>query len=329
MEPWTDGTFCFPHHNFQLGLCCRCCSPMKALRVYVRDFERRRLEGVHVLVINAGSPTGSALAVALAQSGCSVMLADKSAPCLQSTMSNVLQVGNEDKVYILLADLSTPAGLDALASKVNSTSGRIDVILFASPPAKEVAFDAMDCKAISAIVESSLLVPMLVTRRFLPEMKQHGSGIIAVVSSAPLSSVSWPNLSPFCASQAGLAAWALALRAELKGTGVSVVNISSGFLPGDDGPKAQGVVGFLAHTPWTVLLRLCVGTCACAAPFGTVLSTLAPWPIIGAVQQLFPDIVSCLLHLLIFCGQADGAPAGISICSTPPIKTGIGAGQSK
>lgn len=298
---------------------------------FVRTYVRSRLEGANALVVHAGSAPGCAFAVALAKEGCTLLLLDcrENAAALDVTKIRVLEALPKGAgVSTLMADLSTPAGLDALTSQAALTMGdRVDLVMFAPMPANSDTYDVLDNKAISGTVCRSLLAPMLITRRLLPSMKQRGGGIVVLVTS-PLAYASVPCLSPVCASQAGVAAWALALRAELKGTGISVANVASGFLAGD-GPEVPGMMGYLVRTPQALLLRICVATCACAAPFGTMLATLLPWPILGALQDMLPDTTGYLLRKFVFCGQVTGAPAGVFVCSPGSSKAGSNAGQSK
>lgn len=127
-----------------------------------------------------------------------------------------------------------------------------------------------------------------------------------------------PRFAVYCASKSGLNAWAVALRAELRGSGVRVCNVSPLFVTdtatgtgmyeqmlldlrgGSKGPTARDKAQLPApHVPalhawlWEVsahtVARRVIGALRRGAPAAFVETTALPQRLIGAAQLMAPD----------------------------------------
>jgi NADP-dependent 3-hydroxy acid dehydrogenase YdfG len=79
----------------------------------------------------------------------------------------------------------------------------------------------------SAVVQTNLVAPFLLTRALLPAMRSRGSGTIVTLGSIADRSV-FPENGAYAASKYGLRALHEAMRLELRGSGVRATLVSPG-----------------------------------------------------------------------------------------------------
>ena len=89
------------------------------------------------------------------------------------------------------------------------------------------AVDAMSPADFSAVVQTNLIAPFLLTRALLPAMRARGTGTIVTLGSIADRSV-FPENGAYAASKFGLRALHEAMRMELRGSGVRATLVSPG-----------------------------------------------------------------------------------------------------
>ena len=89
------------------------------------------------------------------------------------------------------------------------------------------AVDAMSPADFSAVVQTNLVAPFLLTRALLPAMRARGSGTIVTLGSIADRLV-FPENGAYAASKFGLRALHEAMRMELRGSGVRATLVSPG-----------------------------------------------------------------------------------------------------
>jgi len=87
--------------------------------------------------------------------------------------------------------------------------------------------DCMSPTDFSAILQTNLVAPFLLTRALLPAMRERGNGTVVTLGSIADRSV-FPQNGAYAASKYGLRALHEAMRAELRGSGVRTVLVSPG-----------------------------------------------------------------------------------------------------
>jgi NAD(P)-dependent dehydrogenase (short-subunit alcohol dehydrogenase family) len=175
------------------------------------------------IVTGASSGIGVATARELGQRGATVVLAARRAAELERQAQVMRTAG--DRAVAIPADVTDTRQVRSLVDGTIAKFGRLDIVVnnaganwhrpVASTPPAELA----------RLVELNLIAPMLLTRAALPEMLARHDGSIVFVGSLSGRVAMEPIYS---ATKYGLRGFALALRRQLAGTGVSVSLVSPG-----------------------------------------------------------------------------------------------------
>lgn len=115
------------------------------------------------------------------------------------------------------ADLTTPAGRDAVARAANGAN----LLVNNAGVSEFVAFAAQDDAAMERILATNALAPMQLTRRLLPALLAQPAAVIVNVGSI-MGYLGYPGCAAYCASKFALRGFSEALRRELADTRVRV-----------------------------------------------------------------------------------------------------------
>jgi short-subunit dehydrogenase len=196
-----------------------------------------RLEATTALVTGASGGLGGAIADALAAQGAEIVATGRRAPELDAVAA---RTGGR----AVIADLSAPAGVEALVE----AAGRVDVLVAnaALPASGHLIEYGPD--EIGRAVNVNLLAPILLARALAPGMIERGRGHIVLMSSlSALTTTAYTSL--YNTTKFGLRGFGLALRQDLRGTGVGVSVIMPGFVR--DAGMFAGLVGTLPRAVGT------------------------------------------------------------------------------
>ena len=127
---------------------------------------------------------------------------------------DVLGVGEE-------FDLATPEGVEALHAAIERP---VDALALNAGVSKGDAFLAGDIEGHLRLVDLNVRGAVHLARLLLPEMVERGSGRVLFTSSI-VATMPGPFQSTYNASKSFVQSFALALRDELRGTGVSVTTL--------------------------------------------------------------------------------------------------------
>lgn len=207
-----------------------------------------RLSGAGALVTGASSGIGRAIAVALADAGCRVLLTGRDEPRLA-------QVAAQTGGKTLAGDLCEPADLSRIIEAAMSFPvpdvvvhcagiGRLARIAEPGGPSDDddgaddggrsrgsgtagTSGGGGDDDDARRLLETNYLAPVRLTRALLPAMLRRGSGRLVFVGSiAGVLGVA--GESEYAASKGALGTFAASLGAELSGTGVGVTTLLPG-----------------------------------------------------------------------------------------------------
>ena len=131
---------------------------------------------------------------------------------------------------IALAKLLHSKGLallDALIRRIEAEAGPIDVLVNNAGLENTSWFVHDPADVQRAVIRLNLEAPVLLTRAVLPGMLRRGRGSLVYVSSLA-GSASFPGLSVYGATKAGLNNLAGALRQELKGADIGITLVQPG-----------------------------------------------------------------------------------------------------
>lgn len=185
-----------------------------------------------VIVTEAAAGMGRELALAFAQQGTKVVIADHSAERLEAVRREIEPYAAD--VLIVPTDLSNDEQLATLITKTRQHFGRIDVLVNNTGIVLEGYLHEQDPNAIREMVEVNLTTAMRLTQEALPHMLVQRSGFIVNIG-ATAARITTPMLSSYNATKTGLAAFSDGLRRELSGTGIYVTQAFPAWTDSIDG----------------------------------------------------------------------------------------------
>ncbi len=170
------------------------------------------LRGARVVVTGASRGIGAGLTTALAERGAHVVLVARSRDAIEARAT---ELGGE----AYPADLTDASAIEPLVRKIEA-NGPIDVLVNNAGVDLTGALVDLDTDRILELIAVNLTAPMLLSRAVIPAMRERGRGHLVNVSSLAGTNA-LPGLAPYSTSKAGLSHFTAALRAELKGTGIT------------------------------------------------------------------------------------------------------------
>ncbi|WP_030231819.1 MULTISPECIES: SDR family NAD(P)-dependent oxidoreductase [unclassified Streptomyces] len=179
-----------------------------------------RLDRRVALITGASSGIGAATARRFALDGWQLLLSGRDRHRLERTASGTPAV-------VLPADLAAPDGPRLLAQSALRTTGRIDVLIAGAGIGWVGPFAAMPHTDIDRVLALDLNATLHLVREVLPSMIAARRGRVVLIGSIS-GCVGVREEAVYSAAKAGLAAFAAALRQELRGTGVGATFIMPG-----------------------------------------------------------------------------------------------------
>ncbi|CAM5633737.1 SDR family oxidoreductase [Streptomyces fumanus] len=168
-----------------------------------------------VVVTGAARGLGAALARACAGRGARLALVGHEKPGLDAVAATL-----PTPAVTCEADVTDPAALDEAAGRVRARLGPPSVVVANAGIARGEAFLTSDPDAWRRVVDVNLIGSAHTARAFLPDLLETAGYHLQIGSSAAIGAA--PMMSAYCASKAGVEAFAHALRAEVVHHGVAV-----------------------------------------------------------------------------------------------------------
>jgi short-subunit dehydrogenase len=165
-----------------------------------------------VVVTGASRGIGAGLVTTLATRGARVVLVARSRDAIGARAA---ELGGD----AYPADLSDPAAIEPLVHAIEA-AGPIDGLVNNAGVDLTGALVDLEPDRILELLAVNLTAPILLSRAVIPEMQRRGRGHIMNVSSLAGTNA-LPGLAPYSTSKAGLSHFTAALRAEVKGTGIT------------------------------------------------------------------------------------------------------------
>jgi len=191
-------------------------------------------DGKVAIVTGASSGVGEASARLFAARGAKVVVAARSAEKLAALAKSIGGLA-------VATDVTRVEDLRALVERTVEAFGRIDILVNNAGTNARGAFDEIDPAAISAIIDTNLKAPMLLTRYALSHLERTKGVVVNVASIA--GHVPLPGESPYCASKWGLRGFTFAVNEEMRRRGVALCAVSPGPI------ATPFVLDDLDHTP--------------------------------------------------------------------------------
>lgn len=180
------------------------------------------VQGKNMLITGASRGIGRALALHFAGHGARLFLAARTEAGLHETRAAIEAAGGTASCHP--SDLCVPESLERLAEAVQAQGG-IDILIndaadLTSKPLLESSLDDID-----VLVRTNLVGLLQLTRLLAPAMMARGGGMIVNLSSLSGYKPN-PAQTVYSISKGAVNAASEALRAELAGKGIRVMNVA-------------------------------------------------------------------------------------------------------
>lgn len=186
-----------------------------------------------VIVTGAGRGIGRATAVAFAEQGYRIVVAEI-LPGLGRQTAKQLRGAGVDAVF-LQTDVADLSSVRRMVRTVLEHFGRIDCLINNAGVLRTGRFVDLPTRGLDRMVDVNLRGTIILTRAVLPSMLRQGSGAIINVASQ-LGKYGIADYVTYCASKFGVMGFTEALAAELTGAGVRVWAVCPGLV---DTPMAR------------------------------------------------------------------------------------------
>ncbi|MEU9131115.1 SDR family oxidoreductase [Kitasatospora sp. NPDC048540] len=183
-----------------------------------------------VVVTGAARGVGALTARKLAQQGARVALVGLEPEELKAVAA---QCGPEASFWE--ADVTDLEALSAVAGQIEERYGRIDTVVANAGIAIGGPLLDSDHRAFTRVIEVNLLGSVATARAFLPALARSRGYLLQIASLAAITPA--PLMAAYCASKAGVEAFAHSLRAEVAHQGVKV---GVGYLSWTDTDMVRG-----------------------------------------------------------------------------------------
>ena len=184
------------------------------------------LTGRTALITGAASGIGAAIAVAYAQAGARLALADRApGPALDEVRSNCATLGAE--VVAVHADVSDEAAVERMFAEARSALGAIDVLVANAGILTESHVADMPAALFDEMIAVNLRSVFLCCRAAVPPMVEAGFGRI-INTASQVGQRGGAGLAHYAAAKAGVIGFTKSLARELGGTGVTANCIAPG-----------------------------------------------------------------------------------------------------
>jgi short-subunit dehydrogenase len=187
------------------------------------------LRGKNALLTGGSRGIGPFIAEMLADHGCNMALAARTATDLQSVASKLIDRGV--KISSFPVDLARSADRRTLMAAVVEQFGQIDILINNAGLETAGAFLDLPWEAFEQTLQVNLAAPIELTHLALPDMLKRKSGhIVNIASGAAKNGL--PYEAVYSGTKAGLAEWTRGLRLEFAQSGVQFSTIFPGYVTG-------------------------------------------------------------------------------------------------
>jgi uncharacterized oxidoreductase len=193
-----------------------------------------RLTGNTILITGGGSGIGRGLAVAMHRADNRVIIAGRRADALRAVAD-----ANPGMEFLRL-DVSDTGGIHRFVDRVQRDFPDLNVLVNNAGAMALEDVASADPSTASAVMNTNLLGPMVLTSLLLPTLRTHARGAIINVTSA-LAFVPLAMAPTYSATKAGLHSYTEALRFQLRDKGIQVIEVAPPRVETEmDGPGGDG-----------------------------------------------------------------------------------------
>ncbi|MBC8357734.1 MAG: SDR family oxidoreductase [Candidatus Aminicenantes bacterium] len=205
------------------------------------------IRDLRVLITGASSGIGKALAFEFANKGAKLAITSRSFGSLRKVADELEDTFPGIQAPLAVAcDVANREKVNQLIKRCEDQLGGIDILINNAGTGVYGYSEMTALEDFRSVMEVNFFGAVHCILRVLPLLKKNGSGLIVNISSvAAMYGV--PYLGAYSASKAALVALGQSLRAELAGSGVSIMNVYPGYTQTGFFEKEKNVGG--AHRP--------------------------------------------------------------------------------
>ncbi len=160
------------------------------------------LQGNAALVTGGGTRVGAAIVRALAGAGCDALVHyGHNAEGARAVAADVERLGR--KAFLLQADLTDRAQVEALAERAVAAAGRVDVLVHNAANFERTPPEALSAEAWDRAFALNATAPYLLTLALAPALRRAKGSVVAITCLS--ATRPWKNYLPYSASKAALA----------------------------------------------------------------------------------------------------------------------------
>ncbi len=190
------------------------------------------------LITGASAGIGREMARQLAPLAGTLVLVARRMDRLETLRAELLAINPELRVQCRSVDLSQRAEVAALCDSLKEESLELDFLINNAGFGDSGTFESSEWTKIERMLEVNVVALTYLCHSLIPLLRRYRPGAILNVSSVA-SLLPLPNLGVYAASKAYVSSFSEALRAELRGTGISVTSLC----PGPVDTEFQSVAG--------------------------------------------------------------------------------------
>lgn len=196
------------------------------------------------LVTGASSGIGAAFAGALSAQGYELILVGRDRERLAAVAG-----GLPGPARVVVADLTREPDLAAVEALLADADAPVDLLVNNAAAGWHGPFVEHDPDLLGATVALNVTAAVRLTRAALPSMLARGRGGLINVSSVAGSSPA-PNMATYAATKAFVNSWTASLRAETRGTDVTVTAVQPGYVRSAFHARSGEDLDHLPDTEW-------------------------------------------------------------------------------
>ena len=179
------------------------------------------------LITGASAGIGREIAIQLAPLAGTLVLVARRMDRLQSLREELLAINPDLRVECRRVDLANAEQVEALCAELADGSFELDFLINNAGFGDSGPFETSDWRKVERMLEVNIVSLTSLCHRLIPLLRRHRPGAILNVSSVA-SFLPVPNLAVYAATKAYVSSLSEGLRAELRGTGISVTHLCPG-----------------------------------------------------------------------------------------------------
>lgn len=195
------------------------------------------IEGRRVLLTGGTKGIGRGIALSFAAAGAQVVTCSRHDDEAARSLANQLkEIGGEH--HVMVADVSTPEGVDALVEEAGTRMGGLDNVIGNAGTISHVPFAQLSIEDWHKVIASNLTANFLLVQRALPLLHE-GSSVTLIGSRSAMVGI--PLRAHYTAAKAGLVGLMRSLAKELGPQGIRVNVVAPGVIEPEDAPLPEEI----------------------------------------------------------------------------------------